>query len=109
VPVKLGSAGEFKLQNHISKGLEVYAPARDAVKLNIHTKAIRASSIDERIPGGVKAASGAVIGARAKHELIPALLTQGIIGLADSFAAIITNRRPEKLVQTVQSKGNASF
>jgi hypothetical protein len=57
----------------------------------------------------VFSAPPAVIAPRAEKKLIPAVFAEIFVGFADIFAAVDTDRRPEKMVQTLQCTSDTLF
>jgi len=58
---------------------------------------------------GISAAARAVIGARAGQKLAPAIFAQAVIGFTNASLTVDADRRPEKMIQTLQSKSAGSF
>jgi hypothetical protein len=66
--------------------------------------AIRAGAIYKSVPAGFFATARAVIIAYAELKLIPALLAKAFVCLTNVFTAVDTDRRPKKVIQTLQDK-----
>ena len=71
--------------------------------------AIGTNALKDSVSTGVSPAARAVIAAGAAQQLIPAIFAQILIGLTNALLTVDTDRRPEKLVQTLQSKDSGLF
>jgi len=58
---------------------------------------------------GIPPAARTIVTARAFQKLAPATPAKIIVAFADIFVAVDADRRPEKLVQTLQTKTYSSF
>jgi hypothetical protein len=70
---------------------------------------IWAGALQQRVLTGVSTAARTIITGYASTELVPAVLAQAVVGLANAFATVDANRRPKKLIQTVQGKNAGLF
>jgi hypothetical protein len=66
--------------------------------------AIWTNALNYTIPAGFFATARAVIIAYAELKLIPALLAKAFVCLTNVFTAVDTDRRPKKVIQTLQDK-----
>jgi hypothetical protein len=57
-----------------------------------------------RVSTGISPTALAVIRTRARKKLVPAIPAQAVVRLANTLFAVDTDRRPKKLMQTLQSK-----
>ena len=77
--------------------------------MNFFALAIGTDASNNGISAGVLAAARAVIGPCTGQKLAPAIFAQILVGLANALLAVDAHCRPEKLVQTLQSKRNSPF
>jgi hypothetical protein len=77
--------------------------------MNLLTLTVGTIAVNQSISARIFTAVPAVITRRAEKKLVPAAFAQIRIRFANASLTIDTNRRPEKLVQTLQSKDSVSF
>lgn len=77
--------------------------------MNLPALAIGTNTLKDGVSTGVSAAVRAVIAACAAQKLVPAILAQILIGFANASLTVDADRRPEELIQTLQSKRNSLF
>lgn len=75
--------------------------------MNFLALAIGAGAVKNGVSTDVSTAATTVIGTGAGKKLGPAISAQTPVGLANTFAAVDTDRRPEKLIQTLEDKGDS--
>ena len=73
------------------------------------TLAIGTNALKDGVSTGVSSAARAVIAAGAAQQLVPAIFAQTLIGFANASLTVDADRRPEKLIQTLQSKDGGLF
>lgn len=69
--------------------------------MNLLALAIGAGTLQQAVFAGVSAAARTVITRHTSQKLVPAILAQTLVGLADAFTTVDADRRPKKLVQTL--------
>jgi hypothetical protein len=79
------------------------------VEMNLPALAVGTGPIKQTESAYISATAPAVIARRAEKKLIPTAFAEVFIGFADIFTAVDANRRPQKLIQTLQRKGDALF
>jgi len=99
----------LKSQYHFAQGFFVNPASSYPVKVYFFALAIGTSASKDGISAGVSAAARAVIAACAAQQLVPAILAQILVALADALLTVDADRRPEKLVQTLQNKDSDLF
>ena len=71
--------------------------------------AIGTNALKDGVSTGVSPAARTVIAACAAQQLVPAIFAQTLIGFANASLTVDADRRPEELIQTLQSKGSRLF
>jgi len=77
--------------------------------MNFFSLAVGTGASNQGVSAGVPPTARAVIGTCAGQKLTPATLTQTLIALTNASLAVDTDRRPKKLIQTLQTKPGRSF
>ncbi len=77
--------------------------------MNLSTLTIGTGAANQAVSAGISPTSRTVITARTGLKLAPAIFAQSFVSLTNAFAAAGADRRPEKLIKTLQTKRNNSF
>jgi hypothetical protein len=74
------------------------------VKMNFSALTIWAGAFQQAVLAGISAAARTVVAGCTSQKLLPAPSAETLVGLADAFTTVNADRRPKKLVQTLQDK-----
>jgi hypothetical protein len=96
-------------QYHLLQAFRIDPAPRYPVEMNLSSLAGGAGAFHNGVPACLPPAPPAIITACTDQKLSPAVFAKTIMAFANVFAAVAANRRPQELIESLQSKTPGPF